>query len=396
MILLSLVLIVASCLIIWRSSHGFELASDYLGRKLPLGIKGATLNAIASSMPEFLTTMFFLFYLNDPEGFSGGLAVTSGSALFNLLLIPSLAVMALFMVRKGEKIVLKKRILAREGLVLILSQLLFVSFLYYQGSKGPEAPDSLESLAELTVGEGSIMVLIYVLYLFLLYLIAKKKSVPDPGFETPELRNNFSLFIRILLLDLTNAVLNGRELSRGRAWLLLLVSTVCMTAGTWLLVLGTDMFGERTGIPLVFIAVVLSAMATSIPDTIISIKDARKGNYDDAVSNALGSNIFDIAFALGLPILLYDLFYEDPVRLGGQILEFTQELWVFLIMATIAALLIMMIGKYFNRLKASMLLVIYALFLAFVGSQVHQDFFLSEPVREFMTNLADIIGSMFH
>ncbi|MEZ5071896.1 MAG: hypothetical protein R2751_13285 [Bacteroidales bacterium] len=73
MIVLSILLIVLSCLVIWRSSDAFELASDYLGRKLPSGIKGATLNAIASSMPEFLTTLFFLFYLKDADGFAGGL-----------------------------------------------------------------------------------------------------------------------------------------------------------------------------------------------------------------------------------------------------------------------------------------------------------------------------------
>ena len=91
--LLSLLFISASCIVIWRSSHGFEVASDYLGRKLPPGIKGATLNAIASSMPEFLSTVFFLFYLRNAEGFSGGLGVTSGSALFNLLIIPALVVL---------------------------------------------------------------------------------------------------------------------------------------------------------------------------------------------------------------------------------------------------------------------------------------------------------------
>ena len=53
--IIPLIFMVISCLIIWRSSNGFEVASDYLGRKLPLGIKGATINAIASSMPEFLT-----------------------------------------------------------------------------------------------------------------------------------------------------------------------------------------------------------------------------------------------------------------------------------------------------------------------------------------------------
>ena len=90
--LASLIFISISCIVIWRSSNGFEVASDYLGRKMPPGIKGATLNAVASSMPEFLTTIFFLFYLRDAEGFSGGLGVTSGSALFNLLIIPALVI----------------------------------------------------------------------------------------------------------------------------------------------------------------------------------------------------------------------------------------------------------------------------------------------------------------
>ena len=121
--ILSLVLMVISCLVIWRSSDGFEVASDFLGRRLPLGIKGATINAIASSMPEFLTTIFFLFYLRDPEGFSGGLGVTSGSALFNLLIIPSLAVLMLFSAGKGTKIRLNKKVLMREGIV-------FISFLF--------------------------------------------------------------------------------------------------------------------------------------------------------------------------------------------------------------------------------------------------------------------------
>ena len=69
----SIVLMIISCLIIWRSATGFEMASDYLGRKMTHGIKGATINAIASSMPEFLSTFFFLFYLGDVNGFSGGL-----------------------------------------------------------------------------------------------------------------------------------------------------------------------------------------------------------------------------------------------------------------------------------------------------------------------------------
>ena len=92
-ILAPLAIMTVSCLVIWRSASGFEVASDFIGRRLSKGVKGATLNAIASSMPEFLSTVFFLFYLEDINGFSGGLGITAGSAIFNLLIIPALVIL---------------------------------------------------------------------------------------------------------------------------------------------------------------------------------------------------------------------------------------------------------------------------------------------------------------
>jgi len=37
------------CLIIWRDSDGFEVASHYLGSNLKDGLRGATINAIEGS-----------------------------------------------------------------------------------------------------------------------------------------------------------------------------------------------------------------------------------------------------------------------------------------------------------------------------------------------------------
>ncbi|MEN8158419.1 MAG: sodium:calcium antiporter [Bacteroidota bacterium] len=386
-ILLSLLFISLSFIIIWRSSHGFEVASDFLGRRLPPGIKGATINAIASSMPEFLTTIFFLFYLRDADGFSGGLGVTSGSALFNLLIIPALVVLMLVSIDKGRKIRLNKQVLLREGLVLLLAQILFVIFLFN---------------AELRAQHGVWLVLLYMAYLLLLFLITRKKgSRTDPGFESPVAGPPQSWLIRLLSVNITHLVLNGRSLSPKRAWILLGGSTVVMTMGTWLLVVGTDMFGDATRIPLIFVAVVLSAIATSVPDTIISIKDARKGNYDDAVSNALGSNIFDIAFALGLPILLYNLINGESITLPPEIQAFTQEVWVFLLFSTVLALVILLAGKHFTRTKAWILLGIYAIFLLFVGTQIQSglsvtDESIGKPIGEFLTRIADWLGERIY
>lgn len=376
--LVSLLFMAVSCIVIWRSSHGFEIASDYLGRKFPPGIKGATLNAIASSMPEFLTTIFFLFYLRSAEGFSGGLGVTSGSALFNLLIIPALAVLMLYSIGKGHKIILNKKVLLREGVVLLISQIVFVSFLF---------------MGDLRASHGLILVIIYIFYLGLLFVITRRKKTADPGFESPEDNKQQSLLIRFITLDITHLILNRKKINRMRAWSLLGISTLIMTFGTWLLVYATDQFGHETGIPLIFVAVVFSAAATSVPDTIISIKDARKGNYDDAISNALGSNIFDIAFALGLPILLYNLIYGNTMILNRDVLAFTQEVWVFLLLSTILALAIMLIGKHFNRLKAILLLGIYLLFLLFVGTQIEEGWQgIGQPMADFLKEVANWIG----
>jgi cation:H+ antiporter len=378
--LLSILYIIFSCIIIWRSSHGFEIASDFLGRKMPLGIKGATLNAIASSMPEFLTTIFFLFYLGDADGFSGGLGVTSGSALFNLLLIPSAVVLMLCATGRCRSIALNKTVLLREGSVLLLSQLIFVSFLFRGVLLG---------------WHGLVMVLVYLFYLALLYAITRKRQKSRREYTRPPAPQKRNFLLALINLDLISIVLNGRKINTIRAWSLLAFSTLMMTFGTWLLVYGTDLFGEVTQIPLIFVAVVLSAAATSVPDTIISIKDARKGNYDDAVSNALGSNIFDIAFALGFPILLYNLIHGESMQLNHDLLAFTKEVWVFLLLATFLAVTIMMIGKRLTRLKAYLMLGIYLTFLFFVATQVGDEISgIGKPIGEFLKSVADWIGRL--
>ncbi|MFO7934441.1 MAG: hypothetical protein R6U78_10205 [Bacteroidales bacterium] len=378
-----LLLIILSCIIIWRSSRGFEIASDFLGRRLPLGIKGASLNAIASSMPEFLTTMFFLFYLKGEHGFSGGLGVTSGSALFNLLIIPSLAVLMLFNLRRNKRVVLNKKVLLREGFFLLLSQILFLIFLFR---------------GELLARHGFVLVLVYLTYLGLLFVITRSRRITDPGFVTPGEKIKRSKLVQILTLDITHAVLNGRRITTPRAWILLLISTIIMTFGTWLLVHATDSYGHQANIPLIFVAVVLSAAATSVPDTIISIRDSRKGNYDDAVSNALGSNIFDIAFALGLPVFLYNIIYGERILIADSELTFAKAVWVFLVLATILTMFIMLTGKYFTRAKALILLAIYLLFLLFVETQIETTLRegIGQDIAGFLTSAANLIGRIFH
>ena len=57
-ITLCLGLIIATMVVIWRASDGFETASELLGENLRDGVRGATINAIGSSMQNCLPRCF--------------------------------------------------------------------------------------------------------------------------------------------------------------------------------------------------------------------------------------------------------------------------------------------------------------------------------------------------
>ena len=92
-IIVPLIIILFTCLIIWRACDGFEVASEYIGRNMSEGVRGGTINAISSSIPELFTTLIALFVLSDTEGIAIGLDTTAGSALFNGMIIPAVCIL---------------------------------------------------------------------------------------------------------------------------------------------------------------------------------------------------------------------------------------------------------------------------------------------------------------
>eukprot|EP00479_Gromia_sphaerica_P001385 TRINITY_DN11570_c0_g1_i1.p1 TRINITY_DN11570_c0_g1~~TRINITY_DN11570_c0_g1_i1.p1 ORF type:complete len:177 (+),score=20.72 TRINITY_DN11570_c0_g1_i1:44-532(+) len=64
-------------------------------------------------------------------------------------------------------------------------------------------------------------------------------------------------------------------------------------------------FSERSGcligIDPIIMGVTILAVGTSVPDALASVVAARAGSAGMAVSNAIGSNVFDIEIGLGFP-----------------------------------------------------------------------------------------------
>lgn len=86
--------------------------------------------------------------------------------------------------------------------------------------------------------------------------------------------------------------------------LLLLLGLVMVLLGADALVDGASSIARRYGISEFVIGVTIIAFGTSAPEMVVSFISSIEGRADMAVGNIIGSNIFNIAFVLGITALI--------------------------------------------------------------------------------------------
>jgi Ca2+/Na+ antiporter len=416
-IVFSLIGILFTCLFIWRACDGFETASEYLGRNMSEGVRGGTINAISSSIPELLTTIIGLLVLNNSEGFSMGIGTTAGSALFNGMIIPEVCIFAVvgstIKGRNVETVWIRRKVILRDGLSLIFCELVLVWAV---------------SGTSLYWWQGLLLMSLYFAYFLYMVLSMKKHNGDGDALniddednddeEESEMGAAARVFYWLSLgpvLDLESHIIKKKHEAQIKnftwnAWPLLLSATSVIGLSCYILVVACEHLGAASytfmglelqglGMPVMFVAVIFASMATSVPDTVISIRDARDGDYDDAVANALGSNIFDICFALGFPLFVYTLIY-GPIHMSPEVVEQSGELRFLLLILTVVGFCIYYYGRHkkdengftvvgMGRPKAVMLLAIYSFFVAFVVSKT------SEPWAMKLSELISVVVEKF-
>lgn len=335
-----LILMIVCSLIIAKACDVFEASTEYLGRNLSDGVKGATLNAIGSSMPELLTTVFFLILAtkaNLGRDLAASIGGDTGSAIFNSIIIPMVVIWVVIATIAGVKgIEVAKKVILRDGLFLIGAEILLLVLL---------------SSNYITHWHGWLFTIFYLIYLSYTLLSMKKEGEEeDSMFEADEWFEKF--------------IYKSEKGRTGRSWLLLVGSTSVIALACAGLVEGCKGMADSMGINPLFIALVLVAAASSVPDTIISLKDAKKGNYDDALSNVLGSNIFDITISMGLPLAIY-------LMVTGQKIDFQEagptliDIRIMLLTVTIVTMAIYYFSKKLNMKHVVMLGVLYMIFILY-------------------------------
>ncbi|XP_045384474.1 sodium/potassium/calcium exchanger 5 isoform X1 [Lemur catta] len=97
------------------------------------------------------------------------------------------------------------------------------------------------------------------------------------------------------------------------------MSALWISAFTYILVWMVTITGETLEIPDTVMGLTLLAAGTSIPDTISSVLVARKGKGDMAMSNIVGSNVFDM-LCLGVPWFIKTAFINvsAPIEVNSR------------------------------------------------------------------------------
>ena len=354
---------VAIAVLIGEACDPFADAAQWVGVRLqvPSSVRGATLDAIASSMPELFTGLFFVIVAlsgsadqttrlaQSADGYGSTIATCAGSSIYNLVLIPAVCAIAVSFYRREKPYVeIGRDCVNRDGMWVIAVQFGLLYFLFQPKLYWWMAIVALVAYAG------------YVLHLGIAtrtYQI--KLATDDSPIEEPE--GETSLFFGLLDLKLTGI----------SSTLVLLGSTIVAAVACYFLVELTNTSAEQLGVSPFFVAVILTAAVSSIPDTFMSLGSAMRGDDSGAVSNVFGSNIFDICIGMSIPLLVCCYLNDwQPVSLvgeNGETMAGVVGLRVLLFLLSVCALGCMW---YFRRITRSTAFVFCGLYLIFVGYAV--------------------------
>jgi K+-dependent Na+/Ca+ exchanger-like protein len=337
--------------------------------KLPSDVAGATLMAIGSSAPELAIAFIAVFRGVGHTDIGAGTIV--GSAIFNILVITGAA--AIFKTAK-----LRWQPVARDLFFYSLS-IITLSFVFWDG--------------RVTITESLLFVVLYVVYLGVLSqwsrLVPAQIEVssidgkvvhntnPDENpidileQSTEKMTKEVTLLstvryiLSFVIPDVTKA---SKKVEYSTAVLAFTAATVWIGLLSFVLVEVAVHIADILHIPAAIIALTVIAAGTSIPDLLASIAVAKQGRGDMAVSNGIGSNIFDILIGLGMP-------WAVILTLNGGVVKVSTDnllASVFLLLATVIAIFTLLIlRKWVLGSKAGwLLIVLYVAYLAYSAVQL--------------------------
>ena len=266
--LVHVVVIAVTTVVIWVGSGWLETAAEQLSTYygLPAVVQGSIVVAIGSSFPELASVLVTAL----GGSFGMGVGAIVGSAIFNILVIPALSGIA-----SPDPLDVNRTIVYKEAQFYMLAvSALIITFALAVIYAPVEGAPELE-------GTVTRPLALIPLFLYGLYLFIQWQDVGDYESER-----------------------DGSNIAVGREWGRLVAGLLAILVAVDLLVGAVEGLNATFGIPEFLAGVTIIAAATSLPDSLVSIRAARSGNGLTSLGNVLGSNTFDLLVAIPVGVLV--------------------------------------------------------------------------------------------
>jgi K+-dependent Na+/Ca+ exchanger-like protein len=311
-------LVISFYLLAVLTEEFFIPAIDRVAQKLRLSsdAAGATLLAMGSSAPEFFTALFAVLGIAGGEGAADvGTGTIVGSAVFNVLVI--IGASSLY-----RAVTLQWQPVIRDMLFYVVSIILLL-MAFADG--------------KVIVWEALGFLLVYAVYI---WSVIKWRSwlKYDEAAVVEEIEDRSRKGLGKAAYNILRVFIPDSRHKPELYVLSFVLAIVAIAALSWLLVDQAIVIANALNINPTFVALTILAGGTSIPDLMGSMVVARQGRGDMAVSNAIGSNVFNILFGLSVPWLLYMALGRGTVTVGTDNLMAS----ILLLMATVIAILFLL------------------------------------------------------
>lgn len=311
--IINIVLLILGFIILIKGADLFVdgasgIAANFKVSKMLIGL---TIVAFGTSAPEFAVSVKSLL------AGSGDIVLGNviGSNILNILLILGCSALIHPLTVKNNTV---KKELPITMLISTLFAVLLSDHIFDKGVSNA-----------FTRGDGIILLLFFMIFIYYLVTIARNKVEKD----------------------------DEKPISLGKASLFTLIGLVGIVLGSSFVVDSATYLAEAIGVSERIIALTIIALGTSLPELVTSVTATKKGEYDIAIGNVVGSNIFNIGMVIGLPVTL----------LGGiGVITFS---YIDLIVMITTAILLFMFS--FNDYKISkkeglLFLILFVVYYSYV------------------------------
>ena len=262
MVLEIVLLLIGFVLIVKASDVLIDCASSIaLLCKVPKMLIALTIVSFGTCAPEVAISF------NSVAANNGSMALANviGSCIVNILLIIGIA--AIVNPIKVKNSTVKKEL----PILFLITSIFFV--LLMDRLFNPNTPTSFSRF------DGAVLILLFGIFVYYLIRLLKNKKQDQGGVE-----KKYNLPVALILF---------------------VISTIVIIYSSDLIVDNALSLAERIHVSPKIITMIAVVVGTSLPELVMTVTSAKRGEFDMAIGNFIGTNIFNICIVLGLPILIF-------------------------------------------------------------------------------------------